>query len=153
MTRANSKRRPWPSSSVGQSDSTRRDASADYICLYRGDREALSGSLDRIQRTASVILTGRQRRRITIASQRPAGASMVRRLGERLTIGQFLIAAAPRVAHGASARPPHRKRRRLRQSLIRPDHQTAVSPAETLAGCPTFSSLSSRALRISLSPS
>ena len=28
----------------------------DYIHLYRGDREALSGSLDRIQRAASVIL-------------------------------------------------------------------------------------------------
>ena len=28
----------------------------DYILLYRGDREALSGSLDRIQRAASVIL-------------------------------------------------------------------------------------------------
>ena len=34
---------------VGQS-------SRDYIHLYRGDREALSGSLDRIQRAASVIL-------------------------------------------------------------------------------------------------
>ena len=33
------------------------DASRDYIHLYRGDREALSGSLDRIQRAASVILT------------------------------------------------------------------------------------------------
>ena len=33
------------------------DASRDYIHLYRGDREALAGSLDRIQRTASVILT------------------------------------------------------------------------------------------------
>ena len=33
---------------------------------------------------------GRQRRRITSASQRPAGASIVRRLGERLTIGQFV---------------------------------------------------------------
>ncbi len=32
------------------------DASRDYIHLYRGDREALSGSLDRIQRAASVIL-------------------------------------------------------------------------------------------------
>ena len=31
-------------------------ASRDYILLYRGDREALSGSLDRIQRAASVIL-------------------------------------------------------------------------------------------------
>ena len=31
-------------------------ASADYISLYRGDREALAGSLARIQRTASVIL-------------------------------------------------------------------------------------------------
>ena len=29
----------------------------DYIHLYRGDREALAGSLDRIQRAASVILT------------------------------------------------------------------------------------------------
>jgi hypothetical protein len=28
----------------------------DYI-LYRGDREALAGSLDRIQRAASAILT------------------------------------------------------------------------------------------------
>ena len=33
------------------------DASRDYIHLYRGDREALSSSLDRIQRAASVILT------------------------------------------------------------------------------------------------
>jgi len=32
------------------------DASRDYILLYRGDREALSGSLDRIQRAASLIL-------------------------------------------------------------------------------------------------
>jgi len=32
------------------------DASRDYIFLYRGDREALAGSLDRIQRAASVIL-------------------------------------------------------------------------------------------------
>ena len=32
------------------------EASRDYISLYRGDREALSGSLDRIQRAASVIL-------------------------------------------------------------------------------------------------
>ena len=32
------------------------EASRDYILLYRGDREALSGSLDRIQRAASVIL-------------------------------------------------------------------------------------------------
>ena len=32
------------------------DASRDYILLYRGDREALAGSLDRIQRAASVIL-------------------------------------------------------------------------------------------------
>jgi len=32
------------------------DASRDYIHLYRGDREALSASLDRIQRAASVIL-------------------------------------------------------------------------------------------------
>jgi hypothetical protein len=31
-------------------------ASRDYIHLYRGDREALARSLDRIQRTASVIL-------------------------------------------------------------------------------------------------
>ena len=31
-------------------------ASADYISLYRGDREALAASLDRIQRAASVIL-------------------------------------------------------------------------------------------------
>ena len=31
-------------------------ASRDDILLYRGDREALSGSLDRIQRAASVIL-------------------------------------------------------------------------------------------------
>ena len=31
-------------------------ASRDYIHLYRGDREALAGSLDRIQRAASVIL-------------------------------------------------------------------------------------------------
>ena len=33
------------------------DASRDYIHLYRGDREALSASLDRILRAASVILT------------------------------------------------------------------------------------------------
>jgi antirestriction protein ArdC len=33
------------------------DSSRDYIHLYRGDREALAGSLDRIQRAASVILT------------------------------------------------------------------------------------------------
>ena len=32
------------------------DASRDYIHLYRGDREALAVSLDRIQRAASVIL-------------------------------------------------------------------------------------------------
>ena len=32
------------------------DASRDYIHLYRGDREAMSASLDRIQRAASVIL-------------------------------------------------------------------------------------------------
>ena len=32
------------------------DASRDYIHLYRGDREALAGSLDRILRAASVIL-------------------------------------------------------------------------------------------------
>ena len=31
-------------------------ASADYISLYRGDRDALAGSLDRIQCTASMIL-------------------------------------------------------------------------------------------------
>ena len=31
-------------------------ASRDYILPYRGDREALSGSLDRIQHAASVIL-------------------------------------------------------------------------------------------------
>ena len=33
------------------------DASRDYIHLYSGDREALAGSLDRIQRAASMILT------------------------------------------------------------------------------------------------
>jgi hypothetical protein len=33
------------------------DSSRDYIHLYRGDREALAGSLERIQRAASVILT------------------------------------------------------------------------------------------------
>jgi hypothetical protein len=32
------------------------DVSRDYILLYRGDRDALSGSLDRIQRAASFIL-------------------------------------------------------------------------------------------------
>jgi hypothetical protein len=32
------------------------DASRDYIHLYRGDSEALSKSLGRIQRTASTIL-------------------------------------------------------------------------------------------------
>jgi len=34
-----------------------RDASRDYLHLYHGDREALTQSLDRIQRAASVILT------------------------------------------------------------------------------------------------
>lgn len=33
------------------------DASRDYIHLYRGDRDALASSLDRIQRAASTILT------------------------------------------------------------------------------------------------
>jgi hypothetical protein len=33
-----------------------RQSSRDYIHLYRGDREALASSLDRIQRAASVIL-------------------------------------------------------------------------------------------------
>jgi len=33
------------------------DASRDYIHLYHGGREALAGSLDRIQRAASAILT------------------------------------------------------------------------------------------------
>jgi N-terminal domain of anti-restriction factor ArdC len=33
------------------------DSSRDYIHLYRGDREALAASLDRIQRAASLILT------------------------------------------------------------------------------------------------
>jgi hypothetical protein len=32
------------------------NASRDYIHLYRGDREALARSLDRIQRAASTIL-------------------------------------------------------------------------------------------------
>ena len=32
------------------------DASRNYIHLYRGDRDALAGSLDRIQCAASVIL-------------------------------------------------------------------------------------------------
>jgi len=32
------------------------DAARDYIHLYRGDREALAASLDRIQRTAEAIL-------------------------------------------------------------------------------------------------
>jgi predicted component of type VI protein secretion system len=32
------------------------EASRDYILLYRGDREALAGSLNRIQRAASLIL-------------------------------------------------------------------------------------------------
>jgi hypothetical protein len=32
------------------------DASRDYIHLYRGDREALASSLDRIQHAAAVIL-------------------------------------------------------------------------------------------------
>jgi hypothetical protein len=31
-------------------------SSRDYICLYGGDREALTQALDRIQRTASAIL-------------------------------------------------------------------------------------------------
>ena len=55
-TRENSKRRPWPSSSAGQWDSTRPTRHATTFILYRGDREALAGSLDRIQRAASVIL-------------------------------------------------------------------------------------------------
>ena len=33
------------------------DASRDYIHLYRGDRDALARSLDRVQRAAAVILT------------------------------------------------------------------------------------------------
>ena len=33
-----------------------RESSRDYLHLYNGDREALAASLDRIQRTASVIL-------------------------------------------------------------------------------------------------
>ena len=33
-----------------------RQSSRDYLHLYNGDREALAGSLDRIQRAASVIL-------------------------------------------------------------------------------------------------
>ena len=33
-----------------------RESSRDYLHLYNGDREALAGSLDRIQRAASVIL-------------------------------------------------------------------------------------------------
>jgi hypothetical protein len=33
------------------------ESSRDYIHLYRGDREALVGSLDRIHRAASLILT------------------------------------------------------------------------------------------------
>jgi hypothetical protein len=33
------------------------DSSRDYIHLYRGDREALAASLDRIQRAVSLILT------------------------------------------------------------------------------------------------
>ena len=34
-----------------------REGSRDYLHLYHGDREALTQSLDRIQRAASVILT------------------------------------------------------------------------------------------------
>ncbi|MEP7308806.1 MAG: hypothetical protein ABJA98_25140 [Acidobacteriota bacterium] len=34
-----------------------RQSSRDYLHLYNGDREALAGSLDRIQRAASMILT------------------------------------------------------------------------------------------------
>jgi hypothetical protein len=33
------------------------DASRDYIHLYRGDRDALASSLERVQRAASVMLT------------------------------------------------------------------------------------------------
>jgi hypothetical protein len=36
------------------------DAAHDYICLYRGDREALAASLERIQRAAAIILTAVQ---------------------------------------------------------------------------------------------
>ena len=56
MTRANSKRRPWPSSSARQSDSTRPTRHATTSILYRGDREALAQSLTRVQQTASTIL-------------------------------------------------------------------------------------------------
>jgi hypothetical protein len=34
-----------------------REASRDYVHLYHGDRVALTQSLDRIQRAATVILT------------------------------------------------------------------------------------------------
>ena len=33
------------------------DASRDYIHLYRGDRDALASSLERVQRAASLMLT------------------------------------------------------------------------------------------------
>jgi hypothetical protein len=36
------------------------DAAHDYICLYRGEREALAASLDRIQCAAAIILTAVQ---------------------------------------------------------------------------------------------
>lgn len=44
------------------------DASRDYIQLYRGDGKALEESLERIQRTASAILSG-------LAPDRPATAA------------------------------------------------------------------------------
>jgi hypothetical protein len=56
VIREKSKRRPSPSSSAGSVGLNTSDASRDYIHLYRGDREPLSGSLDRIQRAASMIL-------------------------------------------------------------------------------------------------
>jgi hypothetical protein len=37
------------------------EASADYVQLYHGDRDALRSSLERIQRTAATILQGLER--------------------------------------------------------------------------------------------
>ena len=82
-------------------------ASADYISLYRGDRDALAGSLDRIQRAASVILAFVSGR-IAIQSMSPSGASMTRWLGEPRWGVRFCAATAhacevPRFDSGAAS--------------------------------------------------
>ena len=64
------------------------DASRTTSPVRRGDREARSGSLDRIQRAASVILKAVSADVDNECRQRPAGVSMRRWLGERLTLGR-----------------------------------------------------------------